>query len=132
MEPETRQNTCVLFVAAHSDAPIVLTINQPVSFGRAISSGSLKSHVDLTRYDAANFGVSRVHMLLHHQDGKFQIEDQDSVNGTYLNGEPVDPRVLTELKNADEIRLGQLRMYIYFLEDADNPDESEQVSQNKG
>ncbi len=133
MEPETRQNTCVLFVAAHSDAPIVLTINQPVSFGRAVSSTSLKSHVDLTRYDAANFGVSRVHMLLHHKDGKFQLEDQDSVNGTYLNGEPVNPHVLTELNNADEIRLGQLRMYIYFLEDADKADDSDmtaKVSQN--
>jgi DNA-binding response OmpR family regulator len=134
MEPETRKNTCVLFVAAHSDAPIVLTVTQPVSFGRAITSSGLKSHVDLTRYDAANFGVSRVHMRLHYVDGKFQVEDQESVNGTYVNGESVKPHVLTELNNADEIRLGQLRMYIYFLEDADKTDthdETEQVSEPK-
>lgn len=131
MQPETRKNTCVLFVAAHSDVPIVLTLNQPVSFGRTVSSGSLKAHVDLTRYDAANFGVSRVHMRLHYVDGKFQVEDQDSVNGTYLNGDPINPRVLTELRNADEIRLGQLRMYIYFLEDANKvDDQTEAVSEN--
>jgi DNA-binding response OmpR family regulator/pSer/pThr/pTyr-binding forkhead associated (FHA) protein len=115
--PESRRNAAVLFVAGHADAPITLTVNQPVSFGRAASTGSLKSHVDLTRYDAANTGVSRLHMLLHHKDGQFFIEDADSINGTYLNGDPVKPRSMTVVKNADEIRLGQLRMYIYFLDD---------------
>jgi CheY-like chemotaxis protein len=119
--PETRQNTCVLFVAGHNDAPIVLAVlpNQPVSFGRQVTTGGLKSHVDLTRYDAANWGVSRIHMILYHHDGQFWVEDQDSVNGTYLNGDPLKPKVESPLKNADEIRLGQLRMYIYFLEDSD-------------
>jgi CheY-like chemotaxis protein/pSer/pThr/pTyr-binding forkhead associated (FHA) protein len=117
VQPETRKNTCVLFVAGHSDAPIVLTVQQPVSFGRAISTGTLKSHVDLTRYDAANWGVSRVHMALQYEDGRFWVEDQDSVNGTYINGDPIQPHQKVALQNADEIRLGQMRMYIYFLED---------------
>lgn len=121
VQPETRQNTCVLFVAGHSDAPIVLAVlpSQPVSFGRQVATGGLKAHVDLTRYDAANWGVSRVHMILHHKDNQFWVEDQGSVNGSYLNGDPLKPKILTPLKNADEIRLGQLRMYIYFLEDND-------------
>ncbi len=121
VQPETRQNTCVLFVAGHSDAPIVLAVlpNQPVSFGRQVTTGGLKSHVDLTRYDAANWGVSRIHMILHHQDNKFWAEDQGSVNGSYLNGDSLKPKTLTPLKNADEIRLGQLRMYIYFLDDSE-------------
>jgi len=117
MPPETRQDAAVLFIAGHSDAPITLTVKQPVSFGRAASSGSAKMHIDLSRYDAINFGVSRLHMFLHNQGGKFYIEDADSVNGTFLNGESVKPRVRVQVKNADEIRLGQLRMYIYFLED---------------
>lgn len=121
VQPETRQNTCVLFVAGHNDSPIVLTVppNQPVSFGRQVTTGGLKSHVDLTRYDAANWGVSRIHMILHHKDNQFMVEDQGSVNGSYLNGDPLKPKVLTPLKNADEVRLGQLRMYIYFLDDSD-------------
>ncbi|MBI1277647.1 MAG: FHA domain-containing protein [Anaerolineaceae bacterium] len=121
VQPETRQNTCVLFVAGHSDAPIVLAVlpNQPVSFGRQVTTGGLKSHVDLTRYDASNWGVSRIHMLLHHHDNQFWVEDQGSVNGSYLNGDSLKPKVETPVKNADEIRLGQLRMYIYFLEDSD-------------
>jgi len=121
MPPESRRNAAVLFIAGHADAPLTLTVNQPVSFGRAASTGSLKSHIDLTRFDAANTGVSRLHMLLHHKDGQFFIEDADSINGTYLNGDPLKPRSLTPVKNADEIRLGQLRMYIYFLDDS-SPD----------
>lgn len=119
MPAETRRNSAVMFIAGYSDTPIVLNIQQPISFGRTASTGALKQHVDLSRYEAANSGVSRLHMMLHHKDGKFYIEDRDSVNGTYLNGDPVKPRILTPLRNADEVRLGQLRMYIYFLEDKD-------------
>jgi hypothetical protein len=119
MPPETRRNAAVLFIAGYSDAPLTLTVSGPISFGRAASTGALKSHVDLSRYDAANTGVSRLHMFLHYKDNQFFIEDADSVNGTYLNGDPVKPRTPLAVKNADEIRLGQLRMYIYFLEDRD-------------
>ncbi|MBI5667262.1 MAG: FHA domain-containing protein [Chloroflexi bacterium] len=117
MPPESRRNAVVLFVAGHSDTPIPLIVTQPVSFGRANSTGSLKSHVDLTRFDAVNYGVSRLHMILHQKDGKFFVEDMDTINGTYINGDPSKPRELVPVKNGDEIRLGQLRMYIYFLQD---------------
>jgi CheY-like chemotaxis protein len=114
---DTRHNACVLFVAGYSDAPIVLTMQSPVTFGRATGTGALKEHIDLSRYEATNSGVSRVHMTLHYRDDQFYVEDMESVNGTYLNGEPIKPRTLITLKNADEIRLGQLRLYIYFLTD---------------
>lgn len=117
--PESRRDAAVLFIAGHSEAPITLNVKQPVSFGRAPSSGSAKTHIDLSRYDAVNFGVSRLHMALHNQDGKFYVEDLDSVNGTFINGDPIKPNERVPVKNADEIRLGQLRMYIYFLEDPD-------------
>lgn len=117
MPPESRRNAVVLFVGGHSEAPIPLIVSQAVSFGRAGSTGSLKNHVDLTRYDAVNYGVSRLHMILHNQDGKFLVEDLDTVNGTYINGDPIQPRSPTPVKNGDEIRLGQLRMYIYFIQE---------------
>jgi DNA-binding response OmpR family regulator len=114
--PESRQDAVVLFVAGHSDTPITLTVRGPVSFGRAPTPQS-RHHVDLTRFDAADQGVSRLHMLLHNRDGGFYLEDADSVNGTFLNGYPVRPREPVQVSNADEIRLGQLRMYIYFITD---------------
>lgn len=115
MTAESRKNAAVMFVAGYPDAPIPLVVNQPVSFGRAPSTGSLKTHVDLNRYEAANTGVSRLHMFLHFKQGRFFVEDADSINGTFLNGESLRARALTEVRNGDEIRLGQLRMYIYFI-----------------
>ncbi len=119
--PESRSDSAVLFVAGHSDAPITISAKEAVSFGRADgATGKFKKHVDLTRYDAVNFGVSRIHMILHHKNGRFYVEDAESINGTYVNGEPARPHHLVAVRNADEIRLGELRMYIYFLQDPED------------
>lgn len=120
MPSESRRNSAVLFVAGNSDAPITLTVNAPISFGRSTGTNQLNDktqHVNLSRYDAVNMGVSRIHMYMHFRDNKFYVEDADSINGTYINGDPINPRTLVPVENADEIRLGQLRMYIYFLDD---------------
>ncbi len=117
--PESRRNAAVLFIANHTEAPITLTVGDTVSFGRSSPSKSGRQHIDLSRYGAVDQGVSRIHAFLHRKDGTFFVEDNDSVNGTYLNGYPLDPKTPTTLNNADEIRLGQLRMYIYFLTDKD-------------
>lgn len=112
--PETQHVAAVLFVAGHNDAPIIVNLKQPASFGR-LADKKTDNHVDLSKFGAVDQGVSRVHTFLHHKDGKFYIEDNHSVNGTFVNGEPSKGGELTELHNADEIRLGKLRMYIYFL-----------------
>jgi len=117
IQPQTRRNSLVIFVAG-SKEPFVLTVTQPVTFGRSVSQ-NLQSHVDLTRNNAVDYGVSRVHARLYFENGNFYIEDMNSVNGSYLNGDPLEPGAKTLLKNADELRLGRLRMYLYFLEDAE-------------
>lgn len=119
VQPETRRHSTVLFVAGYSDAPIIANVQPAVSFGRdaSVPGPGIKQHVDLRHYDAVNYGVSRLHMVLHNKDGKFFIEDMGTVNGTYLNGSPLKPHELAPVENADEIRLGRLRLYIYFLED---------------
>jgi DNA-binding response OmpR family regulator/pSer/pThr/pTyr-binding forkhead associated (FHA) protein len=116
MEPESRRNSVVLFVASHSDTPITISIQQTVAFGRAADLPA-KTYFDLSRFNAIDNGVSRIHMTLHNKDGGFYVEDNNSVNGTYLNGDPLRPHEQRRLNNSDEIRLGQLRMYIYFLVD---------------
>jgi hypothetical protein len=116
--PESRRDSLVLFVAGH-EQPLTLTLHQPVTFGRTTNLPP-KSHVDLSRFNAVEHGVSRVHMTLHSKEGKFYAEDMDSVNGTYINGDPLKPHELVPLKNADEVRLGRLRLYAYFLEDEKN------------
>jgi pSer/pThr/pTyr-binding forkhead associated (FHA) protein len=79
----------------------------------------LQSHIDLSRNNAVDNGVSRLHGRLHYENRTFYIEDLNSVNGTYLNGDPLEPGLKTPIRNADELRFGRLRVYAYFLEDSD-------------
>jgi hypothetical protein len=51
--------------------------------------------------------VSRNHALLIEQDGKFVVEDQGSLNGTFVNRRRIDSAPLTE---GDELQIGKYRM----------------------
>jgi CheY-like chemotaxis protein len=118
---DARPQGALIYVAGQDNDPIFINAasHKSISFGRKPGSESLgsESHVDLTRYDAINCGVSRVHMFLHYLDDQFFIEDADSRNGTFLNGMPLQSYQLTPVGNGDEIRLGHLRAYVYFIED---------------
>ncbi len=47
--------------------------------------------------------VSREHVSIERKDGRFILEDLKSTNGTFINGESVDVRVLN---HGDKIRIG--------------------------
>ncbi len=47
--------------------------------------------------------VSREHASIERRDGRFILEDLKSTNGTFINGEFVDVRVLN---HGDKIRIG--------------------------
>ena len=51
--------------------------------------------------------VSRNHALLIEQDGKFVVEDQGSLNGTFVNRRRIDSAALAE---GDELQIGKYRM----------------------
>lgn len=124
IEPESRRDAAVLFVAGNNN-PITLRLRQPVSLGRqATNSARAVNHVDLSRFEAVELGVSREHAQLSYRDDQFFVRDMGSTNGTFVNGEPIKANTERQLYNADEIRLGQLRMYIYFLTDSERAAEA--------
>jgi len=51
--------------------------------------------------------VSRNHAVLVERDGKFSIEDQGSLNGTFVNRRRIDNQ---ELENGDELQIGKYRL----------------------
>jgi len=55
--------------------------------------------------------VSRKHAVLTEQDGRFTIEDQGSLNGTFLNRRRIESG---QLANGDELQIGKYRLI--FLE----------------
>jgi hypothetical protein len=55
--------------------------------------------------------VSRKHAVLVHQDGGYLIEDQGSLNGTFLNRRRIES---ARLEHGDELQIGKYRLS--FLE----------------
>jgi len=51
--------------------------------------------------------VSRNHAVLVDHDGRFFIEDQGSLNGTFVNRRRIDNQVL---ENGDELQIGKYRL----------------------
>ncbi len=52
--------------------------------------------------------VSRKHAVLVEQDGDFLIEDQGSLNGTFVNRKRIDAE--TRLESGDEVQIGKYRL----------------------
>ena len=61
--------------------------------------------------------VSRRHAEITRTEASFELVDQRSLNGTYVNGERVDRAVLT---NGAEVRVGKFRLN-FFVSPADLP-----------
>jgi hypothetical protein len=51
--------------------------------------------------------VSRNHAILVERDGTFSVEDQGSLNGTFVNRRRIDN---AELQNGDELQIGKYRL----------------------
>ena len=52
-----------------------------------------------------NSAISRVHALVNHTGSEFVIEDRNSTNGTYINGNVLRPGELVRLQNGDLVTL---------------------------
>ena len=52
--------------------------------------------------------VSRKHAVLVEQDGDFLIEDQGSLNGTFVNRKRIESA--TRLESGDEVQIGKYRL----------------------
>jgi CheY-like chemotaxis protein len=111
-----RNDTVAIIVAGYTDRPFTVTLHNPMTFGRATKSNPI-THVDLSNYGAKDRGVSRVHMVMTYENGQFIVEDAGSLNGTFVAGEQIYPNEPVPIKSGQEIRLGQLSLFVYFLSD---------------
>jgi pSer/pThr/pTyr-binding forkhead associated (FHA) protein len=54
--------------------------------------------------------VSRRHVEIHHEAGRYLVKDAGSLNGSYLNRERVE---VAELGNGDELQIGKFRLVFF-------------------
>ncbi len=86
-----------------------LPLNGPqVTIGRRRQSTGESPDIDLS-HPPEDPGVSHQHALLvQQQDGGWAVVDQDSTNGTTVNGaeDPIQPFVPVPLQEGDRIHIG--------------------------
>lgn len=92
---------------------LTMAMVESLVIGRALE-GDTDIGLDLTPYGAYHYGVSRHHARLQLIDGYMQIEDNNSTNGTRVNGWLVTPKQFYRLHNGDEIEFGRLLTVINF------------------
>jgi hypothetical protein len=86
-----------------------------VYLGRRDEQHNIHPDIDFTPDGGEAYGVSRQHARIHQsKDGVF-IEDLNSTNGTFLNGQRLIPSKLYPLEHGDMLRLGHLGLAVAFL-----------------
>ncbi len=91
---------------------IELTLDRIVYLGRVDPVANVYPEVDLTNDNAQEYGVSRQHVRLLPRDTGVFIEDQGTVNGSFLNGLKLTPYLAEALSDGDTLRLGRLEIEI--------------------
>jgi hypothetical protein len=71
--------------------------------------------VDLSPYGAEDAGVSRRHVELRVRENHLFAVDLGSTNGTYLNGQRLEPNQPRILRDGDEMVLGKLAVRVRFV-----------------
>jgi hypothetical protein len=104
----------VLLVIRGMTESILLRDTPSVILGRIDHRSTVRPDVDLTRYGAAERGVSRQHARLEIVDNHLYITDLASSNGTFYRTQRLQPHKLCMLKRGDEVVLGRLALQIMF------------------
>ena len=82
------------------EGKLYLTLEQP-----SLSVGKRKGEVDLVLQDSS---VSRLHARITIEEGSVYLEDLNSTNGTFQNGQRMQPYEKKKLEEGDEIKFGKV------------------------
>jgi len=89
-----------------SDQPTINLEQPDVVFGSAASADETLE----------NEFVSRRHFQIRSREDVYYIVDLDSTNGTYLNGEKLQPNVERRVKDGDQISLAKDEVVLRFVD----------------
>ena len=82
--------------------------------GRADPDQGYWPQLDLTDDGGFEKGVSRHHALVQFTSQKAVLVDQDSANGTWLDGVQLEPQQKYTLPASGQLRFGGLKVHIFL------------------
>ncbi len=111
-----RENMMLRLEALGIDEPILLRPfeEQPIVLGRYDKDGDFQPDVDLRPFGGHKQGISRRHAAITRSGKRLFIHDLNSSNGTHINNVMLDVDEPHQLRDKDEIRLGNLVLHVTF------------------
>lgn len=91
-----------------------LNVSGKIKIGRSDPQTNHFPELDLTDFEGADKGVSRLHASIQPTANGVSLVDLNSTNGTLLNMYRLPPEKPYPLKDGDEIRFGDLLVHIFF------------------
>jgi pSer/pThr/pTyr-binding forkhead associated (FHA) protein len=110
-----KEGSVLYFSIERVNSPVARYVRtEPFIIGREETAKLNNEDLNLTSYNAVERGVSRQHALVYYVSGEVFIEDMDSSNGTFLNGDELEPRKAYKLRDGDELMLGRMLVWVNF------------------
>ena len=98
-----------------SDNRVIFDMSGPRVIGRMVAESRVFPDIDLGPYNAEELGVSRQHLTLQLDGDRIVALDNESANGTRINGERLKPGEHYPIRDGDEIALGLMSLKIELL-----------------
>lgn len=89
-----------------------LQLRREYLIGRQHKSQPILPDIDLTPFNAYEWGISRLHASIAVKEDVVTITDIGSSNGTWIAGERIQPDTPYTLKHGDVIHLGKLKIQL--------------------
>lgn len=93
---------------------IQMKLKESMVIGRG-GKGDNPPDIDLERYNGYYLGVSRRHAVVSALNSRVSIRDLNSSNGTFLNGQKLEPNKEYHLRHGDHLSLGKLALQVSFV-----------------
>ena len=113
----------LLHVSGSQASTVGLDIWRVTVLGRADPMSAFRPDLDFAPYGAMRHGVSRRHALIRPGDRMLYLIDQNSTNGTWVNGQRLMAGRDFPLSDGDSIELGALRMTLRIVHSPETKDD---------
>lgn len=97
------------------EPPVVIDVRlQPTILGRYDPDALKQPDIDLTKFQAHDEGVSRLHAEIQLFNDRVCVQDLGSRNGTFVNNEKIAPYIEHPLYDGDWLKLGRLKILVNY------------------
>ena len=105
-------NGIAFYVDGHS-MPAYMDPRGEFILGRNAGT-SAEQLLDLAPFGGYSLGLSKRHASIRRAGDGYELLDQESVNGTWLNEEKLVPKVPYPLPSGSHLRLGRMRILVLY------------------